>query len=267
VRLPVDPQVICRIAREAGNATLRHWKQPLEVLDKADQSPVTAADLAAHALIARELAELTPNIPVLSEEDAGAPLALRLGWGCFWLVDPLDGTKEFIAGSDEYTVNIALIEHGQVRFGVVGVPARDCLYWGGLELGAWRQQGAGEAQAIGTRSPGAELDVVASRRHGSAEQDALLKRLEQARPVRRVSVGSSLKFCLIAEGLADLYPRFAPTSQWDTAAAQAVLEGAGGQVIGLDGERFAYPTRESWLNPWFIALGKADPELTALLVE
>jgi 3'(2'), 5'-bisphosphate nucleotidase len=265
VTLPVAPQVLCNLARAAGTATLEYWNKPLEVLDKADDSPVTAADLAAHALISAELQRLTPDIPVLSEEDAEAPLAERLTWQRFWLVDPLDGTKEFIAGSDEYTVNIALIDAGQVHFGVVGVPARGDLYWGGAEFGAWRQRGDAAPETIRCRRPGSVLEVVASRRHTSAEQEAMLARLEQDRAIHRVSVGSSLKFCLIAEGQADLYPRFAPTSQWDTAAAQAIVEGAGGRVIGLDGQRFSYPTRESWLNPWFIAMGEPDPELTGLL--
>ncbi len=267
MNLPIDPSLLCTLAREAGQATLAYWKTPLEVTDKADQSPVTAADLAAHAAIVAGLGRLTPDIPVLSEEDAGAELAERRIWRRFWLVDPLDGTKEFIAGTDEYTVNIALIEGGQVRFGVVGVPARDCLYWGGSEFGAWRRYGQSAAEPLRTRQLPARLKIVASRRHSSPEQEALLQRLEQEREVGLVNVGSSLKFCLIAEGQADLYPRFAPTSQWDTAAAQAVLEGAGGCVLDLKGERFAYPTSESWLNPWFIAMGQADPDLIRLLLD
>lgn len=263
--LPASPQALCELARAAGAATLAYWNKPLDVLDKSDDSPVTAADLAAHALISRELQRLTPGIPVLSEEDANASLAERLSWDRFWLVDPLDGTKEFIAGSDEYTVNIALIEAGQVQFGVVGVPARGDLYWGGADHGAWLQRGDALAQPIRSRRPGTVLEVVASRRHTSPEQEAMLTRLEGLRRIERVSVGSSLKFCLIAEGRADLYPRFAPTSQWDTAAAQAVVEGAGGRVIGLDGQRFTYPTREHWLNPWFIAMGELDEDLVGLL--
>lgn len=267
MNLPAPFDALCALAREAGQATLTYWNQPLQVISKTDDSPVTAADLAAHNLILQGLNRLTPDIPVLSEEDASAALVERLAWERFWLVDPLDGTKEFIAGTDEYTVNIALIEQGQVRLGIVGVPARDCLYWGGLELGAWRRLATGPAEPIRTRPFGSEIEVVASRRHTSPEQQRMLARLESKCPVRLVTVGSSLKFCLIAEGRADLYPRFAPTSQWDTAAAQAVVEGAGGQVIGLDGERFGYPTRESWLNPWFIAMGQADAQLTALLID
>ncbi|WP_150304593.1 3'(2'),5'-bisphosphate nucleotidase CysQ [Pseudomonas saliphila] len=261
--LPVSFDALCQLTRRAGDRTLEWWRQNPEVTDKSDDSPVTAADLAAHHLIVAGLHALTPDIPVLSEEDADAPLADRLNWARFWLVDPLDGTKEFIAGTDEFTVNIALIENGQVVLGVVGVPARNTLYWGGQGLGAWRQQGNEAAEPIQCRAAATPLVVVASRRHTSPAQEAMLSRIRTLQQIEQVSVGSSLKFCLVAEGQADLYPRLAPTSQWDTAAAQAVVEGAGGRVIGLDGERFAYPTRESWLNGHFVAMGDVAPELLA----
>ncbi|HDZ56483.1 MAG TPA: 3'(2'),5'-bisphosphate nucleotidase [Pseudomonas xinjiangensis] len=266
MNLPIPFAELCQITRQAGEKTLAWWKQPLEVIDKPDHSPVTAADLAAHVLITEALQALTPGIPVLSEEAADVPLSERLNWQRFWLVDPLDGTKEFIAGTDEFTVNIALIEDGEVVLGVVGVPAKNVVYWGGRGLGAWRQRGNDPAQPILARDAGTPLTVVASRRHTSPEQEAMMARLEATQPVNRVNVGSSLKFCLVAEGAADLYPRFGPTSQWDTAAAQAVVEGAGGLVIGLDGQRFSYPPRETWLNPFFIALGNMPPALLAELL-
>lgn len=259
--LPFDLDSLLDLTRRAGLETLKWWRSDVDVIDKADASPVTAADIAAHQLIVRGLQQLTPDIPVLSEEDAEMPFAQRQHWQRFWLVDPLDGTKEFIAGTDEFTVNIALIEHGQVRFGVVGVPARDSLFWGGKELGAWRRLGQQATQPIECRPQGSPMVVVASRRHTSPEQDALLARLTAHGDIETVNIGSSLKFCLIAEGNADLYPRYAPTSQWDTGAAQAVLEGAGGQVLGLDGRRFDYPQRSTWLNPHFIAIGQIDPAL------
>ncbi|MFO7705894.1 MAG: 3'(2'),5'-bisphosphate nucleotidase CysQ [Halopseudomonas sp.] len=262
--LPCELDGLLQIVARAGAETLNWWQKPLTVTDKADASPVTAADLAAHQIIVDGLQRLTPDIPVLSEEDAAIPLAQRRHWQRFWLVDPLDGTKEFIAGSDEFTVNIALIEHGQVRFGVVGIPARNSLFWGGKGLGAWRSQHGQSAQAIQCRAAGEPLVVVASRRHTSPEQEALLAHLQTQGNVERVNVGSSLKFCLLAEGRADLYPRYAPTCQWDTGAAQAVLEGAGGQVLGLNGQRFSYPQRDTWLNPHFIAMGDA-PALLATL--
>lgn len=264
--LPVAVERLCQLTREAGLAALPWWQQNPEVITKADDSPVTAADLAANQVIMDGLRALTPEIPVLSEEAADVPLSERLHWDRFWLVDPLDGTKEFIAGTDEFTVNIALIEQGQVRFGFVGVPARDTLFWGGAGRGSWRQLGEETAQPIHCRPPTAPLRVVASRRHSSPEQEALLDRLQQVHGTELVGVGSSLKFCTLAAGEADLYPRFAPTSQWDTAAAQAVLEGAGGRVLDLDGQRFSYPHREDWLNPYFIATGQPDETLLRLLL-
>ncbi|SDR72756.1 3'(2'),5'-bisphosphate nucleotidase [Halopseudomonas xinjiangensis] len=263
--LPFD--ALCDLAREAGQATLTWWNKPLEVMAKTDDSPVTAADLAAHRLITEGLNALTPDIPVLSEEDADVPLETRLSWQRFWLVDPLDGTKEFISGTDEFTVNIALIENGQVTLGVVGIPARDEMYWGGRGLGAWQRQGSGEPRSVGVRRAADPLVVVGSRRHSTPDQQALLDRIGARRRVETMSVGSSLKFCQIAAGEADLYPRFGPTSQWDTAAAQAVVEGAGGRVIGLSGERFAYPTRDTWLNPYFIALGELDDATLAVVLD
>lgn len=263
--LPFNTEALLQLTERAGAETLKWWRQEPEVIDKADASPVTAADLAAHHLILSGLREMTPDIPVLSEEDAEVALSQRQNWERFWLVDPLDGTKEFIAGTDEFTVNIALVEHGQVRFGVVGIPARNSLYWGGQAVGAWRRNGNAPAEAIHCREARTQLTVVASRRHTSPEQEALLARLQTLQEIELVNIGSSLKFCLLAEGNADLYPRFAPTSQWDTAAAQAVLEGAGGQVLGLDGLRFGYPQRETWLNPYFVAAGQLSPQLLVAL--
>ena len=257
--LPVSFEALAELTRRAGGRTLDWWNQPLRVMDKPDSSPVTAADLAAHHMILDGLQTLTPDIPVLSEEAADVPLEPRLGWKRFWLVDPLDGTKEFIAGTDEFTVNIALIEAGQVVAGIVGVPAKDTLYWGGAGLGAWKQSGAANPCAISVRQGETPLTVVGSRRHSSPDQQTFMNRLQTLESSRLVSIGSSLKFCLIAEGQADLYPRLGPTSQWDTAAAQAVVEGAGGQVVGLDGQRFNYPSRESWLNPYFVAAGAIEP--------
>lgn len=267
MKLPFNLEQLCNLTREAGQAAMPWWKKDPEIITKIDHTPVTAADLAAHQIIVDGLRAMTPDIPVLSEEDADVDLADRLHWDRFWLVDPLDGTKEFIDGTDEFTVNIALIEHGQVSFGTVGVPARDSLYWGGRDSGSWSQHGDAPALPLQARLPEPSLRLVTSRRHTSPEQEALLDRLKSDHQVQLAGIGSSLKFCLVAEGNADLYPRFAPTSQWDTAAAQAVLEGAGGHVLGLDGKRFDYPHRESWLNPFFIATGQTDPALLALLFD
>ncbi|MEE1889413.1 3'(2'),5'-bisphosphate nucleotidase CysQ [Pseudomonas carassii] len=254
-------QDVVALARSAGEAILPFWRADVAVTSKADDSPVTAADLAAHRVIADGLQALAPQIPVLSEEDCEIPLATRQGWQRWWLVDPLDGTKEFIAGSEEFTVNIALIENGEVVFGVVAMPTNGRCYFGGRNLGAWRVERDSAAQPIQVRNApvqGAKFTVVASRRHSSPQQEALLAGLSGAvGELELANIGSSLKFCLLAEGSADCYPRLAPTSQWDTAAAQGVLEGAGGEVIGLDGLPFRYPARESLLNPFFLALPKA----------
>ncbi|MGR6656999.1 3'(2'),5'-bisphosphate nucleotidase CysQ [Pseudomonas mosselii] len=254
-------QDVVALARLAGEAILPFWRADVAVTSKADDSPVTAADLAAHRVIADGLQALAPQIPVLSEEDCEIPLATRQGWQRWWLVDPLDGTKEFIAGSEEFTVNIALIENGEVVFGVVAMPTNGRCYFGGRDLGAWRVEREGVAQPIQVRNAparGAKFTVVASRRHSSPQQEALLAGLSGAvGELELANIGSSLKFCLLAEGSADCYPRLAPTSQWDTAAAQGVLEGAGGEVIGLDGLPFRYPPQESLLNPFFLALPKA----------
>ncbi|UCJ17202.1 3'(2'),5'-bisphosphate nucleotidase CysQ [Pseudomonas sp. MM211] len=264
---PLLPAVL-ELVQQAGVVILPFWRQGVQVIEKADASPVTAADLAAHRVLADGLQALDANIPVLSEEDADIALSQRAGWDRWWLVDPLDGTKEFIADSEEFTVNVALIERGQVVFGVVGIPASGVIYYGGSGLGAWRAEPGGEPQAITVReTPESGLSVVASRRHGSAEQEQLLAALvARFGDIERISVGSSLKFCQLAEGSADFYPRLAPTSQWDTAAAQGVLEGAGGVVLTLQGEPLRYEARESLLNPFFLAL-PADVEWREVLVE
>jgi 3'(2'), 5'-bisphosphate nucleotidase len=249
---------VIKLARLAGEVILPYWRANVTVTSKADDSPVTAADLAAHHLLVEGLQALAPDIHVLSEEDADIPLSERATWERWWLVDPLDGTKEFISGSEEFTVNVALIERGRVVFGVVSMPTNNRCYFGGADLGAWRSDDDGHISPISVRAEPGEGDdftVVASRRHTSAEQERLLAGLSTAvGQLHLTNIGSSLKFCLLAEGAADCYPRLAPTSQWDTAAAQGVLEGAGGEVLELSGEPFSYPARESLLNPFFLAL-------------
>jgi 3'(2'), 5'-bisphosphate nucleotidase len=260
---------VVKLAQVAGQAILPFWRADVAVSNKADDSPVTAADLAAHRVIADGLLALAPHIPVLSEEDCDISLAERQGWSRWWLVDPLDGTKEFIAGSEEFTVNIALIENAEVVFGVVSMPTNGRCYFGGRQLGAWRAEAGEAAEPIEVRNaPPADgrFTVVASRRHSSPEQEALLAGLGAAvGALELANIGSSLKFCLLAEGSADCYPRLAPTSQWDTAAAQGVVEGAGGEVIELDGQPFRYPPRESLLNPFFLALPSAASWRQALI--
>ncbi|QTS86945.1 3'(2'),5'-bisphosphate nucleotidase CysQ [Ectopseudomonas khazarica] len=255
---PLVPRVI-ELVRAAGAATLPYWRSGVAVTEKADASPVTAADLAAHHILADGLKALAPDIPVLSEEAADIPLSERSAWTRWWLVDPLDGTKEFIAGSEEFTVNVALIEQGRVVFGVVGIPANGRCYHGGTGLGAWCSDVVGDERPISVRlAPARGFTLVASKRHSSPAQETLLAGLTARFGAPQLAnIGSSLKFCLLAEGNADCYPRLAPTSQWDTAAAQGVLEGAGGEVLDLAGEALTYEARESFLNPSFLALPAA----------
>lgn len=241
---------LLQIARQAGDAIMAIYSSGHSgVREKADQSPVTEADLAAHAVLAKALGSLLPTYPVVSEEDENS-LVHRHGAGSFWLIDPLDGTKEFIARNGEFTVNIALIEHGRSVLGVVYAPAIDCMYWGGAGLGAFRMT-ATETQSIKVSADDASGDcrVVASKSHLNAETQTFIDRLGS---VSLVQAGSSLKFCRVAEGMADIYPRLAPTCEWDTAAAQAVLEGAGGVVLDQDGNPLCYGKPEV-LNPSFIA--------------
>lgn len=243
------------IARDAGKAIMQVYQQDFSVNFKDDKSPLTAADMAAHHIIEQGLNLLTPSVPVLSEESADIAWATRKTWSRYWLVDPLDGTREFIKKNGEFTVNIALIEEGRATFGVIYAPALDLLWWGDNRSGAYLQTGA-SVKKIGTDTTARQaLRVAASRSHLDATTAAALARMGE---VEAQSMGSSLKFCRIAEGALDVYPRFAPTSEWDTAAGQAILEAAGGVVFNLDGSAFRYNTKESLLNPHFIALANRD---------
>lgn len=239
------------MARAAGDEIMAVYAQDFEVLEKADASPLTQADLAAHRCIVSGLQALDAGIPVLSEESAEIAWSERRVWQRYWLVDPLDGTREFVKKNGEFTVNIALIDAGRPVLGAVYAPVLDLLLVGGRELGAqWRQRG--ESGTASVARAGDPLRVAASRSHRDATTQAYLERMGQA---ETFGLGSSLKFCKIATGEIDLYPRFGPTSEWDTAAAQAVLEAAGGGVYTLDGEPLAYNRKESLLNPHFIAVG------------
>ncbi len=243
------------IARAAGEAIMSIYSQPFAVEYKQDESPLTAADKGAHEVIVQALARLTPDIPVLSEESSPEVMAARLGWSRYWLVDPLDGTKEFVSRNGEFTVNIALIEQGTPRWGLVYAPVLDKLWYGGKGIGAWCVAD-GRHEAIQTRphDAGQVWRVVGSRNHLSEETLEYLARFGELErgEIELVSMGSSLKFCIIAEGEAELYPRLAPTCEWDTGAAQAVLEGAGGSVTQLDGSPLCY-NKPDILNPWFVA--------------
>jgi 3'(2'), 5'-bisphosphate nucleotidase len=253
-----------RIARAAGREILEVYAAAtLDSTAKADDSPLTAADLRSHRLIVQQLAELCPGVPVLSEEEAHAPFAVRQRWGRYWLVDPLDGTREFLARNGEFTVNIALVAGHTPVLGVVHVPVTDTTYSGVPGSGAFRSKGAASATAIRVAPHSATpVRIVGSRSHRGDSLDGFLARIG---PHALVSIGSSLKFCLVAEGAADVYPRLGPTSEWDTAAAHAVLLAAGGAVRTLDGAPLVYNTRDSLLNPFFVAFGPGDRDWLALL--
>jgi 3'(2'), 5'-bisphosphate nucleotidase len=247
---------LASIAREAGQAILDIYDREFDVSFKDDRSPLTEADLASHVVIRDALLALTPDIPLMSEESASIPWQERSRWREYWLIDPLDGTKEFVNRNGEFTVNIALIRDHYPMLGVVHVPVQAVTYAGAAGAPCTRQDSDGKPRAVQVRVPPAQPPVlVGSRSHANPD---LARRLSGVGPHELVSMGSSLKFCLVAEGKADLYPRLGPTSEWDTAAAQAVVEAAGGGVVTLQGERLAYNTRESVLNPEFLVFGDAS---------
>ncbi|MEM7024561.1 MAG: 3'(2'),5'-bisphosphate nucleotidase CysQ [Pseudomonadota bacterium] len=245
------PEIVT-IAERAANVILDHYRGETEVRTKDDASPVTVADEAAEAVILEGLAGVTPSIPVVAEETVAAGRIPTLDGGLFWLVDPLDGTKEFISKNGEFTVNIALIDGQEAVLGVVLAPALGKVWWGAKDHGAMARDGAGgEARQIGVRPKPSSPVAVASRSHADPATEAFL---DEAGVTERISAGSSLKFCLVAEGKADLYPRFGRTMEWDTAAGHAVLSAAGGRVTTRDGNPFVY-RKPGFENPGFIARG------------
>ncbi|MBR2813762.1 MAG: 3'(2'),5'-bisphosphate nucleotidase CysQ [Reyranella sp.] len=236
---------------------MRIYAGDLGVRNKADKSPVTDADHAAEAVILAGLRDLTPGTPIVAEEEMAAGRKPTLNGGPFWLVDPLDGTKEFIKRNGEFTVNIALIENGRPTVGIVLAPATGLLWRGAVELGADKRERDGAFARIATRpAPPQGLTACASRSHAIYSDLDIWFRNNDLTVAERLEAGSSLKFCLIAEGRADIYPRFGPTSEWDTAAGQGVLEAAGGEVVTVDGKPLTYG-HPPFLNPHFIARSKA----------
>jgi 3'(2'), 5'-bisphosphate nucleotidase len=244
---------IVALAREAGRAILTVYAEVNPAVEyKADSSPLTQADLASHHVIVDGLTRLTPAWPVLSEESAEVPFDERKSWRHFWLVDPLDGTKEFIRRTGEFAVNIALMEGNVPILGVVYAPAMDKMYFAARGAGAYRADGEVNSR-IKAAPAAANVRLVVSRSHRS-QRDNLERFARGAENCEYIVMGSSLKFCLIAEGAADLYPRTGPTMEWDTAAAQCILEEAGGYVTGLDGNSMNY-NKPVLLNSGFLAGG------------
>ncbi len=261
---------LLELCREAGALICRHYHAAGagDFQSKADDSPLTLADTESHALLQAGLQLLEPSLPLLSEESPAAALAGRHHWPRYWLVDPLDGTREFLAGTGEFTINIALIENHRPVLGVLYLPLEQVAYVGIPGAAAhryhWRGQGEWARSALAVRAlePGRELVLLASRRHRNAKLDACLAWLrERWGPVARRDSGSALKFCLLARGEGDLYPRFSPCCEWDTAAGQALLEAAGGALLGMDGRPLRYNCSESLLSPHFFAIADAGHPL------
>lgn len=243
------------IARRASQKILEIYQsEDFGVEDKSDNSPLTRADMASHHVICDGLAQLTPDIPVFSEESAKLPFSARSKWSRYWLVDPLDGTKEFIKRNGEFTVNIALIDGHTAVLGVVHIPVSDTAYYAAKGVGAFKAVGTEPAVELRTRKLNPERIVaVGSRSHGGDAVAAFTAKLPGE--VTLISQGSSLKLCLVAEGQADIYPRLGPTSEWDTAAAQCVVEQAGGVVVDLSMSTIRYNAKEDILNPYFLVIG------------
>ena len=263
--LPALIPALQQLAHKAGEAIMAIYQSHTAdaINYKADNSPVTEADLVANQIIVNGLRTLTPDIPIISEEHPIADFSVRRHWDSFWLIDPLDGTKEFIAKTDEFTVNIALIRGNQSVLGLVYAPATGIGYFATATHAAFRYAKAQAEQPIVVqRNMNSPIRIITSRRHSIKRLDEFMANIGA---YQHLMAGSSLKMCLIAEGLADVYPRTGPTSEWDTAAAQCILEAAGGQLLDGEGQALRYNTKPSLINPHFLALGIGDVRWTTYL--
>lgn len=253
---PITIEALIRLSQRAGEAILAIYHTDFSVQRKSDSSPLTEADMAAHNIIVNELESLTPDIPVLSEESAAIPFETRKSWTRYWLIDPLDGTKQFIKRNGEFTVNIALIDNHEPVLGIIHVPVTGLIYYGQKEQGAFKLTPDKKAEKIHVKQQRRQpLLITGSRSHAS---DRLLSYLGRLGDHKITRMGSSLKSCLVAEGSADLYPRLGPTSEWDTAAAQAIVEAAGGQITDTKMQSLRYNTKASLLNPNFFVFGDSS---------
>ncbi len=262
----INEEVISKlinISKKAGEAILEVYNSEIDVQYKQDKSPVTEADRRSHDIIFEELKSIYRDIPILSEEGRDIPYQERKNWEYFWLVDPLDGTKEFIGKRGEFTVNIALINKDRPVFGIVYAPAIDQLYYGGREFGSYKVENGRKEKLEKRPVKKEEITVVASRSHMNKETEDFIESLKRFfKNVKTTSIGSSLKICLLSEGKADIYPRLGPTMEWDTAAAHAILNGIGGRIVVYSGQKSLRELEESdeliynkenLLNPYFIA--------------
>ncbi len=253
---------IIELAIVAGHRILEIYNTDFGVEQKSDNTPLTAADMAAHHIIIEGLGRLTPDIPVLSEESATIPFEKRSRWQRYWLVDPLDGTREFVKRNGEFTVNIALIDNHESVLGVVYAPVTGVTYYAARGMGAFKKtpgnisNNGSKTIAIHTRRKTTGNTVIASSRsHCGGSLETFLQKVSD---YEIISMGSSLKSCLVAEGHADIYPRLGPTSEWDTAAAQCVVEEAGGRITKTDMQPLRYNTKDELLNPYFLVIGDPD---------
>jgi 3'(2'), 5'-bisphosphate nucleotidase len=254
---------VVALSREAGREILGVYSSSFTVTEKDDASPLTEADLRSQEILARGLRRILPDVPILSEEAEAIPFDERRSWDWLWIVDPLDGTKEFVKRNGEFTVNVALAHRNRPVLGVVHAPVLDTDYYGCEGYGAFRRRGEEPARSIHVKRPApSPARVVGSRSHRGSSLDGFLERVG---PHQLIAVGSSLKFCMIAEGAADVYPRLGPTCEWDTAAGHCVLEQAGGQVVRLDGQALTYNARPEVLNPHFLAYGDEAIDWAAML--
>jgi 3'(2'), 5'-bisphosphate nucleotidase len=254
----IDIHKINSIAQKAGDEIMKIYQQDFEVDYKADNSPITKADIKSNEIITESLKDLHPEIPILSEENKQISYKIRKNWEYFWLIDPLDGTKEFVKTNGEFTVNIALIYKNMPVLGIVYAPALNLIYYAQKDRGAFKQEKNKKPQRlpIYNHIRNDILKVVVSKSHYNQETKKFVDNLKnQYEKIEFINIGSSLKFCLIAEGKADIYPRLAPTMEWDTAAGQAVVEEAGGEVVKFKIKTSLKYHKEDLLNPWFITKG------------
>lgn len=245
----VDLEDIKNIALDAGKIIMKIYKKDFNIEYKDDKSPLTEADLKANEFICNNLKKLYPNTPIMSEENKQTLYEERKNWKSYFCVDPIDGTKEFIKKNDEFTVNIALIKNREPVLGVVYAPALDDIYFASKEKGAYKNNH--KLPLYVNSNPKEKLSVVASKSHLSNETQQFIDNLE-TKEIEQVSKGSSLKLCMVAEGIADLYPRLAPTMEWDTAAADAVVRCAGKMTYQFENDKFLLYNKKDLLNPWFV---------------
>ena len=253
---------LIEISKDAGKAILEVYNSNFDHQIKEDLSPLTKADTLSNNIICERLKVITPDIPILSEENSDIPFNIRSSWEQYWLVDPLDGTKEFIKKNGEFTVNIALIENNTPIFGIIHLPVTNETYWGSSTKGSFYIKGNNQKTKLCVEKKiRNQVRIVASRSHPSKMLDTLLEEIGEYKIITK---GSSLKFCLIAKGQADIYPRLGPTSEWDIAAGHAIVKFAGGSLLTIDGESMQYNLTENNLNPYFVVASREDLALNAI---